>query len=189
MIGKLKGILQEVENTTGLIETSGGVSYLVFLTPSFLKKNRVGGKVEIYTFFHVREDAQVLFGFEAKEENDFFKMLLTVPGVGPKTAYSIISFQTIALTLKAVKENDSDLLTSVPGLGKKTALKIILELSQKLNQEFSFEKMYLSDEDKTVVEALMSLGYRSGEAKKLLPKIPKKLTVEEKVQAALKLIK
>ena len=89
--------------------------------------------------------------------------------------------------IKAVKENESGYFTRVPGLGKKTAMKIILELSQRLQSEFKLEKMYLSDDDKTVVDALVSLGFKSNEARNILSKLPKNLSLEEKIKAGLKL--
>ncbi|MFH0979374.1 MAG: Holliday junction branch migration protein RuvA [Candidatus Roizmanbacteria bacterium] len=186
MIGKLKGKLSEVSGNVGLIETPGGVFYEVFLTPSLISQIHPKSSIEIYTFLQVREDALVLFGFQTKQEYNFFKLLLTVSGVGPKTAFNIISFIKVEELIKAVKDNEVDSLTQIPGLGRKTAMKIILELSTKLKTEFDMKNMVLSEEDKTVLEALESLGYKSFEAKKLLSKLPKNLSVEEKIKEALK---
>ena len=111
---------------------------------------------------------------------------MSVSGVGPKTAFSVISFIKVEELIKAVRNNQVDSLTQVPGLGKKTAMKIILELSTKLKSEFDMKNMVLSEEDKTVVDALVSLGYKTYEAKKLLSKLPKSLSVEEKIKEALK---
>lgn len=188
MIGKIKGKLIEINNNIGLIETSSGLFYNIYLTHSLLSHLSPPSPIEIYTYLQVREDALVLFGFQTKEESNFFQMLLTVPGVGPKTAFSIISNSSTKDIIEAVKKNDSNLLTQIPGLGKKTALKIILELSQKLNQEFKLENMYLSEEDKTVIDAFMSLGFKSQEAKNVFNKIPKNLSIEEKIKLGLKLV-
>lgn len=187
MIGKLKGKLIELDNNIGLIETSGGVSYQLFLTPSIISKNKVGNLIDVYTYLQVRDDALVLFGFEEKKSYELFKLLLTVSGVGPKTAYSVVSFSSTDELFSAVRKNDSDYFTKVPGLGKKTAMKIILELSQKLKSEFNLEKMILSEDDKTVIDALVSLGFKSIEAKKIFSKIPKALSVEDKIKQALKI--
>ncbi len=195
MIGKLKGKLVEVDKNIGLIETSGGVFYQVFLPPSLLSTFHLPPlsstihdlpSIEIYTYLQVREDALILFGFETKKQHDFFKLLLTVSGVGPKTAFSVISFIKLDQLVQYVQSNDVNAFTEVPGLGRKTAMKIILELSSKLKSDFDISKMILSDEDKTVIGALVSLGYKSFEAKKLLSKLPKNLTVEEKIKEALK---
>jgi len=185
MIGKLKGKLVEIDGNSGLIETTGGVYYQVYLTPSLINKHL--NDIIIYTYLQVREDALVLFGFEKKDEYDFFKLLLTVSGVGPKTAFSVISYSSSTDLFSAVRSNQVDYFTKIPGLGKKTAMKIILELSTKLKSEFDMKSMILSEDDKTVVEALVSLGYKSNEAKKIISKLNKKLTVEQKIQQALKL--
>ena len=79
-----------------------------------------------------------------------------------------------------------DYFTKIPGLGKKTGLKIILELSQKLKTEFKFQDTALSEDDKTVVDALVSLGYKNQEARKLISNLPKGLSVEERIKKALK---
>ncbi len=186
MIGKLKGKLSEVSGNAGLIETAGGVFYEVFLTPTLISSTSIKSPIEIYTYLQVRDDALVLFGFQTKQEYEFFKMLLTVSGVGPKTAFGVISYIKLDSLVSCVKNNDVDVLTQVPGLGRKTAMKIILELSTKLKSEFDMKNMVLSEEDKTVIEALVSLGYKSNEAKRLLSKLPKSLSVEEKIKEALK---
>ena len=186
MIGKLKGKLVEVDGNVGLIETSGGVFYQVYLPPSLLSKIEHLSPIELYTYLQVRDDALVLFGFETKQQHDFFKLLLSVSGVGPKTAFSVISFVSLDSLVSCMKNNDVDVLTRVPGLGRKTAMKIILELSTKLKSEFDIKNMVMSEEDKTVIDALVSLGYKSHEAKKLLSKLPKNLSIEEKIKESLK---
>jgi len=186
MIGKLKGILSEVNKNIGLIETSGGVFYQVYLTPFLISHTSTSSPITLYTYLQVRDDALVLFGFQTKQEHDFFQMLLTVPSVGPKTAFNIISLSNIDDIIEATKKNDLDYFTKIPGLGKKTGLKIILELSQKLKTEFKFQDTVLSEDDKTVVDALVSLGYKSQEARKLIFNLPKRLSVEERIKKALK---
>src|SRR3989338_119221 len=187
MIGKIKGKLVEIDGNLGLIETSGGVYYHVYLTPSILKQNKEKPEIEVFTYLQVRDDALILFGFNNKQEYDFFKLLLAVPGVGPKTAFSIISFSKIDELTRAVKENNSDYFSQVPGLGKKTAFKIILELSHKFDTDFKLEKMFLTEDDKTVVDALISLGFRSNEAKKIIMQLPKNLALEEKIKEGITL--
>lgn len=185
MIGKLKGKLVEVDSNVGLIETSGGVFYQVFLPAKALAQEGLHNSIELYTYLQVRDDALVLFGFETKKHHDFFKLLLTVSGVGPKTAFSVISLVPLDSLVKFVTSNDVDGF-KVPGLGRKTAMKIILELSGKLKTDFDMTKMILSDDDQTAVSALVSLGYKSFDAKKIVSKLPKNLSVEEKIKEALK---
>jgi Holliday junction DNA helicase RuvA len=187
MIGKIKGTLTEIDNNVGLIETSGGVFYQVYLTASLAGHMQLPAPLEIYTYLHVREDAMILFGFETKQQHDVYKMLLTVPGVGPKTAFSVISFAPVNDLIAAIKENDVAFFSRVPGLGKKTAMKIILELASKLESEFKMTQMYFTDDDKTVIDALVALGFKTQEAKDLLQKMPKDLSVEERIKEGLRL--
>jgi len=186
MIGKLKGKLVEVDKNIGLIETSGGVFYQVYLPVSYLSSIiHYPLSIELYTYLQVRDDALVLFGFETKKHHDFFKLLLSVSGVGPKTAFSIISYISLDSLVKFVQSNDVNAFTQVPGLGRKTAMKIILELSSKLKTDFDMKNMVLSDDDQTVISALISLGYKSYDAKRIISKLPKNLSVEEKIKKAL----
>lgn len=187
MIGKLKGTLLEVEGNIGLVDTSTGLAYHVFLTPSLLSQHYENKNIDIYTYLQVKEDDLILFGFENKTQRELFKMLIAISGVGPKTAYGIVSFSKEDEIMSAAADNDVEFFSKVPGLGRKTAMKIILEISQKLKSQFSMEKMYLSDDDKTVVDALVSLGFKAPEAKKVLQKVDKKLSIEEKIREALKL--
>lgn len=186
MIGKLKGKLVEVDKNIGLIETSGGVFYQVFLPSSLTASTSLNSPIEVYTYLQVRDDALVLFGFETKQQHGFFLLLLTVSGVGPKTAFTVISSLKTEEIIRAVTSNEVDALTKVPGLGRKTAMKIILELSSKLKTDFDMKNMVLSDDDQTVIDALIALGYKSYDAKKILSKLPKNLSVEEKLKLALK---
>ncbi|MBI2051172.1 Holliday junction branch migration protein RuvA [Candidatus Roizmanbacteria bacterium] len=186
MIGKLAGILVGVDGNIGLIETESGVAYEVTLTPALATK-KLPSNVQIYTYLQVRENAHVLFGFDTPKQKELFKTLIGVSGVGPKTAFSIISFSKVDELTKAVQENDVDYFRQVPGLGKKTAMKLILELSQKLNTEFELKKMYLSEEDKMVIDTLVALGFKTQDAKNILPKLPKNLSVEERVREGIKL--
>jgi Holliday junction DNA helicase RuvA len=187
MIGKIKGTLSEVEGNIGLVETASGVFYEVFLTPAITASHTPGKQIEVYTYHHIREDIQILFGFMNKEEYHLFKLLLGVDGVGPKTAFGIISYSDAKSLVQAATTNDIEYFTRIPGLGKKTAMKLLLELSQKLNADFKMEKMHLSEEEKTVVDALVSLGFRTTEAKKILPNIPQDLPIEKKIAEAIKL--
>lgn len=189
MIGKIKGKLLEIDGNAGLIETSSGLSYNVFLPPHLTSSFKLPISIDLYTYLQVRDDALVLFGFQSKKEYKLFCQLLTVSGVGPKTAFSVISFTKSEQFVGAIKENNLDYFTKIPGLGKKTAMKIILELSQKMKEEFSMEKMYLSEDDKLVVDALVSLGFKSHEAKKILAKIPKNMPVEERIKKGLQMVK
>lgn len=187
MIGKIKGILFSVDDNTVLIDTPCGVSYELYVTPDIISNTPIGGEIEVYTYLQVRDDAFKLFGFKSKDYIHFFKMLLGVSGVGPKTAFLIVSNVNINELMQAVKENNLDYFTSIPGLGKKTAMKIMLELSQKIKSEFKIGQFSLSEEDKTVIDALVALGYKSQEAKSLFSRIPRDMSIENKIKYALNL--
>ncbi len=186
MIGKIKGKLVEVSGNLGLIETLSGLSFEVFLTPKIIAKTKIDSFIDIYTYLQVREDALVLYGFEEKKEYEIFKMLLTVSGVGPKTAFNIISFINYDEFILSIKNNNIDYLTRIPGLGKKTAMKIALELSTKLKSDFELKNLVLSEDDKMAIDALVSLGFKVQEAKKIIINLPKNLSLEEKIKEALK---
>ncbi len=189
MIGKIKGTLTEIEQNIALIETKSGLYYQVHLTPQLLNKYKQNQTVEIYTYLQIKENEWTLYGFQNKNQRNFYKLLQNVSGVGPKLAYTIISYSTIKELTQAIKQNNTNYFTNIPGLGKKTSMKIILELSQRLNQQIKLTNLYLSDEDKTIVEALISLGFKTHQAKETLSKIPKNLTLEQKITHALKTIK
>jgi len=188
MIGKIKGTLVEVEANVGLVETASGLSYNVYLTNSLLTSYQPPAEVEIVTYLQVREDAMVLFGFKTKQEHKLFHLLLDVPGVGPKSAFTVVSFSKADELIAAVKVNDVKYFTGIPGLGKKTALKIILELSQKFKTEFRFEEAEVSEDDKTVIEALTTLGFKVSEARSALEEIQPDLAIEEKVKKAIQIL-
>lgn len=186
MIGKVRGILSEISGNVALIESPNGLFYEVFL-PSALLNSQIGSPFEIYTHFHVREDLQILFGFSSKKELSFFKLLIGVSGVGPKTAFQIVSFAPADDLIDAIKKNDHGFFARVPGLGKKTAMKIILELASRLDATFELEQQYVSEEDKTVVDALISLGFKSHDAKEIMKKLPKDMSLEQKIKEGLRL--
>ncbi|MDA1317324.1 MAG: Holliday junction branch migration protein RuvA [bacterium] len=186
MIGKIKGILDEVEGSIGLIETASGLYYRVFLTNATLSRYSPASEITIYTYHHIREDTQLLFGFETKREYTLFVLLIGVNGVGPKSAFLIISSSTVDELIQAVKENDYSYFTRIKGLGKKTALKILLDLSTKFNSEFIFEpEKPMSESDKTVIAALVSLGFAKKEATDALHVLESTLSTEEKIKEAI----
>jgi len=186
MIAKLTGTLSEYDERIAVIDTSSGVSYELFITPTAIVNKQLGDILTVYTHLQVRDDAHVLFGFANNEEKSFFHLLLLVSGVGPKTAFSITSHISFSQAVEAVRMNSVKLFSDIPGIGKKTAMKIVLELSQKFKTEFKFEQT-LSSDDKTVIDALVELGYKKSEAQQLFDKIPKELSIEKKIQTALKM--
>lgn len=187
MIGALKGKFVGLDGNVGLIETSGGVLYQSYLTTSFITHHPLGSPVYLLTYLQVKDDGLVLFGFENNDEQKLFKLLITVSGVGPKTAFNVISNSVSKELLEAITRNDVSYFTRIPGLGKKTAMKIILELAQKMKSEVHLENFNMDDDDNTVIQALVALGYPSNDAHRLFTQIPPELSVEEKIKYALQL--
>lgn len=138
------------------ILTASGVGYRVFLTK---KANIIndGSMISLYTSFHVREDAQTLYGFLTESERDFFEKLITVSGVGPKLALAILSTYSQAEVENMIMEGDDAGLSKTPGLGSKGAQKIILELRGKI--DFKKETPQDTDELKELKSALKALGF------------------------------
>lgn len=188
MIGKIKGTVREIDGNIGLIETAGGVFYQVFLTPDILQSITNDAPIAVYTYLHVKDNALNLYGFSNKKKYAIFVHLLGVDGVGPKLAYSIISFAATDQIIDAIMTANYSFFSQVPGVGKKTAQKILLEMSGKLNTEFLIEKTVMSADDATVVDALNALGFDRKDAHAILSKLDAKGTIESKIQQAIKLM-
>jgi Holliday junction DNA helicase RuvA len=135
-----------------------GIGYRVFVTSQF-KFLEKGSDISVYTSFQVREESQMLFGFNTEQERDFFEELLTVSGIGPKSALSILSTYSMEKVKSIVVDGDSKLLSKVSGLGLKGAQKIILELRGRI--DFDKDDEVDADKIKELKEALKSLGYTS----------------------------
>ena len=165
----------------------GGVGYKVFLASEQLEKIKESANISLWTYLAVREDALTLYGFEEKEGLNFFEMLISISGIGPKTALGVINAATIPTLKKAVASEDISHLVKVSGIGKKIAEKIILELKGKFGREESGE-ISLKDEVDTM-EALKSLGYSQNQAREALKQVDKEITnVSERVKQALKIL-
>lgn len=186
MISKLKGIV-EYKDVKFIILQVGGVGYKVFLTSDLIEQLKESSDITLWTYLAVREDALTLYGFEEKEGLDFFEMLISISGIGPKTAQGVINAATIPTLKKAISTEDISHLVKVSGVGKKIAEKIVLELKGKFEQDDS-DKVSLKDEIDTI-EALKSLGYSQNQAREALKQIDKSIIgASERVKQALKIL-
>ena len=188
MIVGLDGML-EAHGSDFVVVKVGGVSLKVFVPTSTLAvAGSPGDRVRLRTHLQVREDNLSLFGFASAEELEIFEMALTVSGVGPRLALSLLSALNPSRLVEAVCSEDVQTLTGVPGVGKKTASHLILELKDKLSKKRIGVPLAASSAgDNEVIAALRSLGYSSNEAAMALAAVPnnKKLSLEEKVRLAL----
>lgn len=188
MISHLSGNLFAKEPGTVIIDV-GGVGYRVHVSNATFAALPVeeGTLVSLYTHLAVREDAMDLYGFSDRDEMTLFEMLLSVSGIGPKSALAILSLATAATLRTAIATNDVSYLTKVSGIGKKTAEKIILELKDKLGSYAGIGPELKEDAD--VVEVLVSLGYGRDEARGAVKKISNDATgTSARVKEALKVL-
>ncbi len=149
----------------------------------------IGGAVKFFTHLNVREDLLDLYGFLSQEESDFFQLLTSVSGVGPKSALAILDVAPMKDLMAAIKEGRPDLMTRASGIGSKTGERIILELRNKVKAEQSEESVKKMESDADIVETLTGLGYRRDEAKVALQKVDEKITsIEGRLKAALKIL-
>lgn len=188
MIVALEGILQSRGNSSAVVKV-GPLSLSIAAPTSTLSQlGNVGDKVYLHTHLYVREDNIALYGFASAEEMGLFQSLITVSGIGPRTALGVLSTISPDQLIAAIEGGNLDLLSQVPGIGKKTAGRIVLELKGKLAKEWgSAIAPSLQQEDADVVAALTGLGYSLREATQAVSALAdsKGLKLEEKVKLAL----
>jgi Holliday junction DNA helicase RuvA len=191
MLAYLCGQVLAKSNNYLILEVNK-VGYQIFAGESLLSSVKIGAEQEFYLSHQVREDASDLYGFRNLEELELFQMLLSVSGVGPKSALGVLSIAAINDIREAVIRDDAALLTKVAGIGKKTAERIVLELKNKLIR--SVDGAVLSAANLPVgfsdeLDALMSLGYSLPDARLALNNLDPSLSDSgARVKAALKKI-
>lgn len=185
MIGSLKGKITLRDGNYVLVEV-GGVGYKV-LVPSKIATG-TEENIHLFIYTHIKEDALDLFGFSEITDLKLFENLISVSGVGPKTAIAIFSFSDRESIVKAVLEGDVDFFTKIPRLGKKNAQKIIIELKNKLGDDSILDLSEPeSAENDEIIQALETFGFSIKESRNVLKKIDKNVkTTEEKIKMALK---
>ena len=187
----IKGTL--VQKSDNYIDVdANGVGYMIYTSLNSMQNTgEIGKKITIYTYLHVREDVMDLFGFTTIEEKNMFMHLISVSGVGPKAALSILSVTTPAKFALAVITNDVKTITKASGVGPKMAQRVILELKDKMKTdelEIDLEDEsddILSDNRSEAISALVVLGYSSNDAQKAVKGIDGTLSVEEIIKKAL----
>lgn len=180
MIGYLQGKVLS-KDKQNLILLCGDVGYLIATPASCLEKAARNNKIGLHIHTRVREDEIALYGFPTLEELEFFRLLIGVNGVGPKTALEILNAE-INLVKNAIAQENAAFLSKVPGIGKKTAERIIVDLKSKVLPT-NFEQIAedRADELEEVIIALDNLGYQRNEIHRVLKKIPPNVTSNEEI--------
>lgn len=187
MIANLKGRIEAIRKDH-LVVSVGGVGFKVYVPTSFLENlGGIGRQVELFTHLHVRENELALYGFNSEDERALFELLLSVSGVGPKVAMSLLSAMSPDSLRLAIAQGNAEALTRVPGIGPKMARKIVFHLKDKVAVELGPEAVpLLTEADAEVIAALTSLGYSVVEAQAALQSLPaEEMPIEERVRLAL----
>jgi Holliday junction DNA helicase RuvA len=187
MIASLEGIVTEKYEDT-IVLSVGGVGFKINISPAFAVKVELHKVAALLTYLVVREDALTLYGFETQQEKEMFSLLLSVSGVGPRTAMTMVSSTPIEKIKRAVLNEQPELLGQIPGIGKKTAQSIVLHLQGKFKGEKLTEKSFSSSVDTDVIAALTSLGYSLIEAQSAIQMMPSDTPddLETRIRTALK---
>jgi len=193
MISYLKGKIINKGQGYVILEISD-IGYKVFINDALYAEIDIGQDLEFYTYQNVREDALDLYGFSNLEQLEMFELLLTISGIGPKSALGVLAVANIEDIKESIARGDSGLLTKVSGIGKKTAERVVLELREKIGvisagreTEGSREGIVASGEE---IDALMALGYSMQQARDALKSVDLKIKdTGERIKAALKSIK
>lgn len=199
MIATLRGNITELGNRYAIVDIRG-IGYKVFITDDAAHTLKVGAETAFWTHMAVREDSQDLYGFLSKKERDFFELLISISGIGPKSALNILSLVSVDTLASSIKTGSVAHLVKVSGIGRKTAEKIVLELKDKLGGFAGGDSSELSagmSSDMDAIMALQALGYEADEAREALKKVSaietevgrksgKEMDIGAKVKAALK---
>jgi Holliday junction DNA helicase RuvA len=188
MIAYLRGRLISRHPNQAVVET-GGVGYDVTISvPTFSDLPPLGGDVALHIHTHVREDQLALYGFLKAEEKQLFEKLITVSGIGPKLAITILSGMAAQELGNAIRGNDVARLTKIPGIGRKTAERLVLELRDKLpavGQDVPAAIATLNSVQEDVLSALVNLGYQRTVAEKALASVAKDESFDAMFRGAL----
>ena len=183
MYGYIKGIVTKVTPKNIIVENNG-IGYLIIVPNPYIY--HLADECMVYLHQYVKEDILDLYGFSSYEEKDLFLKLISVSGIGPKSALSILASGSINGIINAIEEGNAAYLKRFPGIGAKASQQIILDLKGKISFEdtFGIPTTKMSD----VADALLALGYNKKEISKIEPKLDMTLDEGELVKQALKLL-
>ena len=194
MIDQISGKIISI-NDNHVVLAVGGFGMKVNISAAFASKIVNEGSITLVTYLNVREDALDLYGFKNESERNLFLMLISISGIGPKLAVSILSGVELEKLKSNILSGDIKSLTSIPGVGAKTAKRIIIELKDKLSKttttELGFEDNFGSKISKDVLNALVGLGYSESIAIKVIKRInpaSSNKSIESLIKEALKIL-
>lgn len=192
MIAYLKGKIINKTDKSIILEVED-IGYEVFLPEKVLIRVKIDEKESFYIYHQQKENAQELYGFESLAGREFFIQLISVSGVGPKSALNILAMADINSLQEAIVSGDAEIFKKVSGIGSKTAERIVVELKNKFGKlvgNSSSGKEIKDHSNLEIFEALNTLGFNDNEIREVYNKIPKDLeSVSDKIKAALKLLK
>jgi Holliday junction DNA helicase RuvA len=190
MIAHVSGIVAEKFNSSVIVDVHG-VGYEVAVALGDYEHALLNESVKFYTYHHIREQSQELFGFSSLAAKKLFEMLITVQGVGPKAALSILSLGESETVRNAIASSDSTFITRASGVGKRIAERVVVDLTDKVGLALRSDVTItgvsheISHADEAL-EALMALGYNLNDATRALEGVPLDLSTADRVTQALK---
>ncbi len=188
MIAHVYGVVVEKFNSTVIVDVNG-IGYEVQVALSDFDASVLGEKIKLHTYHHIREQSQELFGFSSLAAKKMFELLITVQGVGPKAALSILSLGDSEQVRNAIANSDSAYITKASGVGKRIAERVVVDLSDKVGLAVQITRSTtninqpINDE---ALEALIALGYSLSDASRALESIPIDLPTAARVTQALR---
>ena len=182
MIAYLQGKILE-KSTNFIILENQGIGYKVFVTPDVLE-SKISDEIKLYTYHKVSEDGQSLFGLPDFNTLQFFEILITVSGVGPKVALAILSAARVDSIKSAIANQDAGMFKRISGIGTKTAEKIIVELKSKVTGD----GLLVTSASSEVFDALIALGYKQNEVRAIINKLDASQKTGEQIKQALRLL-
>ena len=189
MIAYLKGkVFLKINKSIILLVNNDSLGYQVFLSQLDLDKLELKQEVEFFIFSSIKEDAFDLYGFCDIEAWDLFKNLISVSGVGPKSAINILGLAKIEELKQAIVSGDPSILQQVSGIGKKTAERLVVELKEKISSDANI-LLKLDNQDEQLVQALVSLGYKEREVKDMLKGLELTGDLSDKIRQVLQTAK
>ncbi len=183
MYGYIKGVVGDIESNYIILDNHG-IGYIIYVANPY--SYQVDNEYTIYTYTHIREDEQSLYGFKSKEEKDLFLRLISVKGLGPKMALPILATGSIPGIIEAIDKENILYLKKFPKIGDKVARQIILDLKGKLASSSSNGTNTVDNNE--LVEALLALGYKQADIKKIAKNVSSELSIENQIKEALKLL-